>query len=88
LKKINNKKGLLPFEIEEMHDVKIKRNLSKLNTCNTAEKIFTEYVLKDNYMNKGLTRVPSKNFYPCSVDNLDELITYKYGPDFRNEVYK
>ncbi len=84
--KINNKKDLLPFEIEEMYKKKYRRNKSNQKEINTAERIFTEYVLTDRKEISKLNRTPSKAKYPNSIDNLNELITYRYGPNFRNEV--
>jgi hypothetical protein len=70
-----------------MHNVKIKTKKWEINPNNTSQRIFSEYVLKDGSF-KTLERKPSKHVYPCSVDNLLELITYKHAPEFRSEVNK
>lgn len=77
-----------------MYDTKIRRNKSKHKEINTAERVFTEYVLT----NKGqsmdfdkstqtstLFRSKSKRYYPSAQDNLGELLMYKHGPQFKSD---
>ena len=86
-KKLNDKKMLMPCEVEEMYNSRYKRTNSLTKSYNTAERVFSEYVLKDKKELKTLTpNKSSSNFYPNAKDNLGELLEYKYGPRFRNDV--
>ncbi len=77
----------MPCEVEDMYNSKYKRTNSLTKSYNTAERIFSEYLLKDKKELKTLTTTKSSvNFFPNAKDNLGELLEYKYGPRFRNEV--
>jgi len=82
--RFNNKKDLLPFEIEEYYKKNYKRNKSHHNEFKTSDRIFTEYVLSRK--TKKLKKSSSSNKYPYSIGHINELITYKDGPNFRKEV--
>lgn len=89
LKKINDKKQLLPFEIEEMYQNKFRRNKSCHKSLNTGERVFTEYVLtqregSSDMMSPNRRMEVKKN--RNLRDSLSELISYKYGPNFKQEV--
>ena len=90
IKKINDKKNLLPFEIEEMYDRKFSRTKSYLKLGKTAERVFPEMVIEETSKNQGFkTLTPAKSslrLIPAARDNLGELIEYKYGPTFRKDV--
>jgi hypothetical protein len=84
----------MPSELEEMYEKKFKRTKSVNKIINTASRVFTEYILeennpKDSHMDnqknyKRLVRATRTPSY--AKDNISELISYRDGPKFRNEV--
>ncbi len=84
----------MPCELEEMYDKKFKRTKSVNKLHNTASRVFTEFILEENIRKdhqqdilknyKSLARANKTPSY--AKDNIGELISYRDGPKFRNEV--
>ncbi len=92
LLKFNNKQ-LVPFETGG--NKMMRRNLSCSKDLNTSKRIFTEQNNNSKYnktnntnnVNRAMSaRYKAGYNSECSKDNLNELITYRYGPSFRDEV--
>jgi hypothetical protein len=86
-KKLNDKKLLMPCEVEDIYHQKYKRTISVNKSLNTGERIFSEFVLRDKSQQRTLTtNKSSSHFYPTAKDNIGQLLEYKYGPRFKKEV--
>lgn len=96
INQINDRKFLLPSEYENKYNVHLRRERPK-SFINTAQRVFTEYVLKtgnihtDNFdyddenINPNFKRTAS-SFYKGNNDSVGNLLAYKYAPEFRDEV--
>ncbi len=96
LNQINDRKFLLPSDYESKYNIDFRRERPK-SYFNTAQRVFTEYVLTS-----GNTITDSFDFnnentnpnYKKTVKRLDKrnndsvgnLLAYIYAPDFRDQV--
>lgn len=86
-KKLNDKKLLMPCEVEDMYQRKYKRIISVNKSLNTGERVFSEFVLRDKSPPRTLNSYKSSShFYSYAKDNIGNLLEYKYGPRFKKEV--
>lgn len=84
---MNNKYQLLPCELEENSNVKVNRASNRLSkSLSTKDRIFLNY--NSNITEKEEERKVLKKENPNFIRNnqVSELISYKHGPNFRDEV--
>ncbi len=79
---------MLPCEIEDIYNIKFKRNKS-YNNLNTKDRIFSDYLINERNSTKiSLKKTPStRKFFPYAQDNVGEIINYKFALNYRIEVY-
>lgn len=94
IKRINDRKNLMPSEYEDMYEKKLNRSKSNLQFLNTRERVFTEYIIdteeqdkiKENIFHPGREKMRQQRFYPHAQEEVGNLISYKYAPTFRDQV--
>lgn len=94
---INDRKFLLPADYENKYNIHLRRERPTSN-LKTAERVFTEYVLTsgNNFNTENLKYSnensnpnflkTTSNFYKRNNDSVGDLLSYKYGPEFREQV--
>jgi hypothetical protein len=85
----NDKKYLLPSDYENKYDINLRRERAKSN-INTFKRIFTINQINENenYNDNDNSNTNSRNnyFFYRPEDSMDNLISYKYAPNFREVV--
>lgn len=95
---INDRKFLLPADYENKYHLHLRRERPK-STFNTAQRVFTEYVLSsvnnnnitDNFEINNENTNPNfkktvSSFYRKNNDSVGNLLAYKYAPEYRDQV--
>jgi len=93
---MNDKRYLLPSDYEYKYNVN-KRGERPKSSLNTAQRVFTEYVLTNtnNYNTENLTendlttshyKKTSSYFSNRPIDSIGNVITYQYAPEYRDQV--
>lgn len=94
IKQLNDKKFLLPSDYELKYNVHLRGERPKSN-INTAQRVFTEYVLTNNnaFNDNIIENETNSNFKKTTsyfnykpVDSIGNLISYKFGPEFKEQV--
>lgn len=96
INQINDRKFFLPTDYENKYNIHLRRERAKSN-LNTAQRVFTEYVLTsgniktDNLeLNNENTnpnyKKTASNFYKGNNDSVGNLLAYKFAPEFRDQV--
>jgi len=97
MKQMNDRKFLLPSEYQTKYNIHSRAERPK-SSLNTAQRIFTEYNTTshnyqntDNLMDYENTNFNSKKsssyFSYKPEDSMGNLISYKYAPEYREQVY-
>ena len=88
----NDRKFLLPSEYEIKYHIHLRQERPK-SSFNTAQRVFTQYVLTNNNENITEYETTNSNFKKTAghftnrpVDSIGNIIAYKYAPDYRNQV--
>lgn len=97
MKQMNDKKFLLPSDYGMKYNVNLRGERPK-SSLNTAQRVFTEYVLTnqnynynteyltDNENTHSNTKKTSSYFSNKREDSISNLISYKFAPEYREEV--
>lgn len=100
MNQMNDKKFLLPSDYETKYNVHLRSERPK-SSINTAQRVFTEYVLTHNNNNnnnqntENLTDNENSNsnfkktasyFTYRPVDSIGNVISYNFAPEYREMV--
>jgi len=98
ISQINDRKFLLPADFENKYNINLRRKRPKSSYFNTAQRVFTEYVLTTvNHYNTDNFDFNSENtnpnyrksvgsVYKRNNDSVGNLLEYKYAPEFKDQV--
>ncbi len=102
MKKMNDKKFFLPSDYENKYSVDLRSGQRAKSNLNTAQRVFTEYVLTNYNTNNtcntnnnttenenkttSYSKKPANFFFYRPNDSIGNVIGYKFAPEYREEV--